>query len=75
MANPLHERVVNDFKFHPATDTTGPLHAKVRERLRETAFQLIELGVPEGRELSTCLSKLEEAMFWANAAIARAQPS
>lgn len=30
------------------------------------------LGIcPDSRELSTALTKLEEAVFWANAAIAR----
>lgn len=66
----LHERVENDFQFHPATDKTGPMHDKVRELLRMAAHELIE-RVPEGRELSTALTKLEEAMMWSNAAIAR----
>lgn len=66
----VRRRVVNDFKFHPATDKTGPEHASVRAKLFEVAEFLCEL-VPDGRELSLALTKLEEAMMWANAGIAR----
>lgn len=62
----------NRFSFHPATtDETRNAHGDVRDLCRELADFLNE-RLPEGREKSTAIYKLEEAMFWANAAIARA---
>ena len=63
-------RVRNDFRFHPATAETGPKHERVREACHRLALDLIELA-PPSRELSLALTSLEEAMMWANAAIAR----
>ena len=60
----------NRFDFHPATDVTGPLHAEVRDRCYALALSLVDL-LPEGREQALVLTKIEEAMMWANAAIAR----
>lgn len=62
----------NRFRFHPATDVTGPLHEMARERCLELAEWLVAT-VPPGRELSTAVTKLEEVMMWANAGIARHQ--
>lgn len=68
-------RIDNDFCFHPA-DKNAPhgdqegRYASVRRRCRELAHELVTLA-PESRELSLALSKLEEVMFWTNAAIAR----
>lgn len=71
MKEELHARIDNDFRFHPANDNvTGQRHDKVRGLLGSTAHALVELA-PEGRELSLAVTKLEEAMMWANAAIAR----
>ena len=66
----LTDRIINDFRFHPATAETGPKHQAVREAAELCAHKFTSL-VPQGRELSTALTKLEEAMFWANAAVAR----
>ncbi len=62
-----------DFRYHPATNLIGLLHERVRKLLEGTALELATTIVPTGRELSVALIKLEEAMFWANAGIARAQ--
>lgn len=63
----------NDFIFHPADDTTKPMHEDVRGIITEAATR-IDTIVPEGRELALVMTKLEEAMFWANAGIARHTP-
>ena len=66
----LTERIINDFQFHPADEVTGLQHQAVREACELAAHKLSKL-VPPGRELSLALTKLEEAMMWGNAGIAR----
>lgn len=67
----LEQRVESDFSFHPAnTDEKRSAHTNIRERSKILALYLAE-NLPAGREQSMALSKLEEVMFWANAAIAR----
>lgn len=59
--------------FHPATVTTVPLF----ERNREEAITLAERWdgrLPDGREKSLALTALQEALMWANAAVACASP-
>ncbi|WP_099021299.1 Acb2/Tad1 domain-containing protein [Mycolicibacterium palauense] len=59
------------FKFHAAeTRDRRVAHESVRSELYITALELDRI-VPPGREKSLAITKLEEAMFWANAAIAR----
>lgn len=70
MEEDIHERIDNDFSFHPATEETGPKHDSVRQIVRDAAHALADV-VPTGRERSVALTKLEEAMMWANAGIAR----
>ncbi|MBU5946820.1 hypothetical protein [Streptomyces sp. PAM3C] len=60
------------FAFHAAaTQEKRDAHTNVRQQCRLLADELNEL-LPDGREKSLALTKLEEVMFWANAAIARA---
>lgn len=56
----LLDRVKRDFADHPDL-------GRVAQKMVKT--------LPPGREQSLVLTKLEEAMFFANAAIARATPS
>ena len=61
----------NRFSFHPAkTEEVGAKHGAVRDWCFELARFLNEV-LPEGREKSLAITKLEEAMMWSNAAIAR----
>lgn len=60
------------FQFHPAdSNNKKDAHERVRQVLFEAADTLVELTGAEGREQSLAVTHLEEAMFWANAAIAR----
>lgn len=59
------------FMYHkPPDQHVSALHEKVRNRLWEVA-DFIAMHTPIGREQSLAITKLEEAMMWANAAIAR----
>lgn len=61
----------NRFRYHPPqTEQRRQAHETVRSGLLTTAERLDEL-LPDGREKSLAVTKLEEAMFWANAALAR----
>lgn len=63
--------IENRFAFHPATTaekTNG--HSSARQMCWGLADELNVL-LPEGREKALAITKLEEVMFWANAAIAR----
>jgi hypothetical protein len=59
------------FQFHPAdAQNTQDDHESVRSACLRTAV-VINTCVPEGREKSLAITKLEEAMMWSNAGIAR----
>lgn len=61
----------NRFSFHPAMDIdTKQKHSAVRNLCFDLAEALNEF-LPESREKSLAITKLEEVMFWGNAAIAR----
>ena len=59
------------FNYHvPDTQAKRDAHTDVRRQCRHLAEVLNEL-VPDGREKALAVTKLEEVMFWANAAVAR----
>jgi hypothetical protein len=61
----------NRFKYHqPPNEDIARSHSAIRSVIMEVANTCNSL-LPEGREKSLAITKLEEAMFWANAAIAR----
>lgn len=63
--------LANRFNYHPPlTEERKRQHERVRQYLLQMAEEF-EQSLPDGREKALVLTKLEEAMFWANAAIAR----
>jgi len=61
----------NRFRYHaPKDETTRDAHDRVRGMCGNLAYELDKM-MPDGREAALALTKIEEAMFWANAAIAR----
>jgi len=70
MASFLEARIDRDFTYHAPTQEKRVRYAIFRGEAKALA-RLFAEHAPEGRELSLALTKLEEAVFWANAAIAR----
>ena len=65
------EDLKNRFTYHPPfSDIRVEKHMEAREQLLKCAEALNAICV-SSRELSLAITHLEEAMFWANAAIAR----
>jgi len=60
----------NRFEFHPGTPDTVPVYGAVRALCLALAGELDNLA-PDCREKSLAITRLEEVMFWTNAAVAR----
>jgi len=66
----LQDRIENDFIHHPPFGDQVERYADMRARAKDLAH-FIATHTPISREQSLALTNLEQAMFWANAAIAR----
>lgn len=66
----LQRRIENDFTYHAPKPEDISKYEFIRANAKEFAH-IIDDEVPEGREKHLALTKLEEAVFWANAGIAR----
>lgn len=63
--------LTNRFHYHPpATENVKVKHEDIRNSCL-TLANFINEALPEGREKSLAITKLEEVMFWSNASIAR----
>ena len=65
-ANELDKR----FTYHAPKSGQPEVYEALRNKAREFALMVME-ATPESREKSLALTKIEEAVMWANAAIAR----
>lgn len=61
---------IENFRSHKSNAEGIKNMDAIRSALTTVAMSISSL-CPEGRELALARTKLEEAMFWANAAIAR----
>lgn len=66
----LLKRIASDFRYHAPRGNQLESYEKLRSKARELA-ELYAHHCPESRELSTALTRLEESVMHANAAIAR----
>lgn len=64
--------VDNRFTYHPPHGDQAVRYGEIRERVRILAHALLA-ACPPSRERLTALTKLDEVVFFANAAIARSE--
>lgn len=62
----------NRFDYHAPDEAKKTAHETARMRCKTVACWAAEM-LPESRERALAITKLEEAMFWINAAIARGE--
>jgi len=64
------EKIKKAFTYHAPKDDQPARYVELRANGRELA-ELMTAMCPPSRELSLALTNLEQAIMWANAAIAR----
>ena len=60
----------HNFKYHAPDVDKRKRHEALRDECKELAFFILN-NCPNGRESTIAIRKVEEAMMWGNAAIAR----
>lgn len=60
----------NNFKYHAPKNDQQERYVFLRDGARVLAYDIVK-NTPVSREQSLALTNLEQAIFWANAAIAR----
>lgn len=66
----MNRRLETVYTYHPPKEDQPERYAKIRAKARELA-ELIDSSCPESWEKCAANTRLEEAVMWANAAIAR----
>jgi hypothetical protein len=66
----MNPQIENNFKYHSPKEGQPEKYTAIREKAKELA-NLIEETAPNSREKSLAMTKIEEAVMWANASIAR----
>ena len=64
------EELVKRFTYHAPRVGQPAMYEALRAEVRAVA-EIIDNLCPDSREKSLAITKLEEAIFWANASIAR----
>lgn len=65
-----HDKIENNFKYHAPKGDQADRYTSIRALAKELAYTINDL-TPASREQSLAFTALEEAVMWANAAIAR----
>jgi hypothetical protein len=68
----MNTQIEHNFKYHPPVGNAEAAHTYVRRLCKELA-QTLDTALPPnaGREKALAITKVEEAMMWACAGIAR----
>ena len=66
----MNAELEKNFTYHSPKDGQPAKYETIRDTAKELAYVIDEL-CPQSRERSIALTNLEQAVFWANAAIAR----
>lgn len=70
LSDEMKRRLENDFTYHSPHDDQPKRYENIRKWAKQFAMYIVET-TPPSREQSLALTNLEQAVFWANAAIAR----
>lgn len=62
--------IENNFSYHGPKEDQPDRYVSIRDRAKDLAYHIVK-NTPPSREQSLALTNLEQAIFWANAAIAR----
>lgn len=66
----MNTNIEKVFTYHAPKEGQPAKYTALRDKAKEFAYLIDEL-VPDSREKSLAMTKLEEAVMWANAGIAR----
>ena len=62
--------IEKNFTYHPPKAGQPERYQSIRAKAKELA-ELLDFECPDSREKSLAMTNLEQAVFWANASIAR----
>jgi len=66
----MQDMIDNNFKYHAPKEGQPGIYEMLRAKGKDMA-ESIDYHCPNSREKSLAITKLEEAVMWANAAISR----
>lgn len=66
----MNNQIENNFMYHAPKAGHQEKYEAIRAKAKELAY-LIDEECPPSREKSLAMTKLEETVMWANAAVAR----
>lgn len=66
----MNTNIEINFSYHRPREGQPEKYTQLRDKAKEFAYMIDEL-VPNSREKSLAMTKLEEVIMWANAGIAR----
>ena len=66
----INKDIENRFTYHKPKEEDTMKFPLIRDMAKNLAY-IIDENVPDGREKSLAMTKLEEVVMWANAGIAR----